>query len=246
MTGATQARGTVPASHATGGPAPQVVLHQFEISPFCAKVRKILRAKGVAYRVENYHGLRAWQIRRLTPAGQLPVLDWDDERVHDSTAIAAFLEQRRPTPRLFPSDSRLAATARLLADWADGSLHAYEVYLRVEYAQARERAMALLCTGRPAWELSVFAPIATRRMRAQVDAWGLTRRDAAAIEAAFLRRMDDLDATLAGRAWLVGEQLSIADIAVSAQLDEIVRTSTLADRLLLRPQLARWLAQLAP
>ncbi|MDE2297039.1 MAG: glutathione S-transferase N-terminal domain-containing protein, partial [Burkholderiales bacterium] len=71
--------------------APDVVLHQWEISPFCGKVRRMLRMKGVAHRVENYNGLRALKVARLSRAGTLPVLDWGAERVADSSAIAAFL-----------------------------------------------------------------------------------------------------------------------------------------------------------
>lgn len=225
--------------------APDVVLHQWEISPFCGKVRRILRMKGVAHRVENYNGLRALKVARLSPAGTLPVLDWGTERVADSSAIAAFLEQHQPTPRLYPAGARDAALARTLEDWADESLYAYTLYFRVEYAQARAQAIALLCAGRPSWERAIFANVYTRRLRRRVDALGLTRRPGAEIEAAFLRLVDDLDALLRGREWLVGEARSIADIAVAAQLDEMLRTSTLAERIRHRPNVARWLAQQA-
>lgn len=223
----------------------EVVLHQWEVSPFCAKVRKLLRFKGIAFRVENYHGLRALKAARLSPARQLPVLDWGGERIADSSAIAAFVDQRVPTPPLYPADPRDAALARRHEDWAGASLYHYGVYLRVEYAQPRARTIALLCEGRPAWERALFGPAWTRRMRAKVDALGLTRRDGAAIEAAFLRLVDDLDAGLRGRDWLVGDAPGIADIAVSAQLDEVLRTSTLSDRIRLRPNVDRWLARMA-
>ena len=225
--------------------APDVVLHQWEISPFCGKVRQILRMKGIAHRVENYNGLRALKAARLSHAGTLPVLDWGSERVADSTAIAAFLDQRQPAPPIYPADPRDAALARTFEDWADESLYAYGVYFRVEYAQARAKTIALLCAGRPAWERAIFAPVFTRRLRRKVDALGLTRRAGAEVEAAFLRLVDDLDALLRGREWLVGDAHSIADIAVSAQLEEMMRTSTLADRIRNRANVARWLGRQA-
>ncbi|MGH8462358.1 MAG: glutathione S-transferase N-terminal domain-containing protein, partial [Stenotrophobium sp.] len=36
-----------------------VVLHQWEMSPFCNKVRRCLKYKGVDYTVLNYNGLLA-------------------------------------------------------------------------------------------------------------------------------------------------------------------------------------------
>lgn len=219
----------------------EVTLHQWEISPFCGTVRKILRFKGVPYRIENYNGRLARRVKRLTHAGTLPVLDWGGERVVDSSAIAAFIEQRVPTPTLYPADPREAALARLYEDWAGTSLADQNLYFRVEYAAPRARAIELLCAGRPAWERMLFATVYTRRARRRLDALGYTRRDGPGIEAAFLRRVDDLDARLREHQWLVGGMHSIADIAVSAQLDEMLRTSTLADRIRLRPNVARWL-----
>jgi glutathione S-transferase len=220
------------------------VLHQWEISPFCHKVRMMLRFKGIPYRVENYNGLRALKASRLAPSRQLPVMDWGAERVADSASIAAFLDQRVPSPPLYPPNAADAALARRYEDWAGSSLYHYQVYFRVDYAVPRALAVELMCAGRPAWERVVFAPAFNRQLRAKVDAWGLTRRDGAAIEAAFLRIVDDLDTTLRDSAWLVGNACSIADLAVGAQIEEVLRTSTLSDRIRLRSNLVAWLARL--
>ena len=39
--------------------APAIVLHQWAISPFCGKVRRILEHKGLPFEVVDYNGLRA-------------------------------------------------------------------------------------------------------------------------------------------------------------------------------------------
>ena len=220
---------------------PEVVLHQWEISPFCGKVRQMLRHKGVPYRTVEYNGLRVRTMRRLSVAGLLPVLDWDGERIADSAKIAAFLEQRVPTPPLYPADPRDAALARRYEDWAASSLYAYGLYLRAEYAAPRAVSIALLCAGRPAWERLLFSAAYTRHVRRRVAALGFLKREGAEVEATCLRLVDDLDASLRERAWLVGEARSIADISVAAQLQEMLRTSTLADRIRRRPNVVRWL-----
>jgi glutathione S-transferase len=53
--------------------------------------------------------------------------------------------------------------------------------------------------------------------------------------------LDALDALLADGPWLVENAKSIADIAVAAQLDEILRTSAVASSILERPRIAEWL-----
>jgi len=68
----------------------EVILHQWQVSPYCAKVRKMLRHKGIGFRAQNYHGLLASQAAKLSATGKLPVLDYDGQRIADSTAIATF------------------------------------------------------------------------------------------------------------------------------------------------------------
>ena len=223
----------------------RVVLHQGEISPYCGKVRKILRVKGIAYDVENYNGLRSPKAAALTPAGKLPVLDWDGERIADSTAIAVFLDQRQPLPALYPADPRDAAMARMLEDWADESLYYFAIFFRVRYDDAMSRSVALLCEGRPAWERPVFRPIFSRMIRRKLREHGFSGRTREQIEAEFVRHLDDLETVLRGCDWLVGDSQSIADIAVSAQIDEVVRTSHLAGRIRSLPGISKWLARMA-
>lgn len=223
----------------------QVVLHQWQVSPFCAKVRKMLRRKGVAFRVENYHGLLAGKAAKLSAAGKLPVMDFDGQRVADSTAIAVFLDERLPAAPLYPGDPAEAAMARIFEDWADESLYTFEIFFRAEYPEARAAAVALLCEGRPAWEQRLFAPLFTRSVRRRLRAAGFRADARGDIEAAFLRHMTDLDVLLTRQDWLVGRTMSIADIAVSAQVDEVVRTSHLAERILALPNLSGWLARMA-
>jgi glutathione S-transferase len=88
----------------------------------CGKIRKVLAFKGLPYRIEEYGGLRGILPRRLSSAGKLPVLDYGDLRLSDSSAIARALDARHPSPPLVPSslDPHLV---HLLEDWADESLY---------------------------------------------------------------------------------------------------------------------------
>jgi glutathione S-transferase len=54
-----------------------VVLHQFEISPFCQKVAKALRHKGIAFEAIDYNGMASAKAQTLSKVGKVPVLDID-------------------------------------------------------------------------------------------------------------------------------------------------------------------------
>lgn len=52
-----------------------VVLHQWEISPFCKKVARMLQFKGIAFETVNYNGVLGAKVPRLSKVGKVPVLD---------------------------------------------------------------------------------------------------------------------------------------------------------------------------
>jgi glutathione S-transferase len=218
-----------------------IVLHQWEISPFCGKVRKVLRWKGLTCQIIDYNGLRATRAGRLSRSGKLPVLDYDGTRIQDSSDIVAFLEQKHPEPALYPSDSLDRATAKLLEDWADESLYWYEVYLRVIYPEVLPKVVQLLCNGRPSWERNIFSFVFRRSLLRQLHGQGLGRQDRNSVESHLLELVASLDAILASREWLVGSAKSVADAAVSAQLDEMLRTSVLAPRIRAHASLMQWI-----
>lgn len=221
-----------------------IVLHQWEVSPYCGKVRRILRHKQLVFRAVEYNGLKALRVRRLSAAGKLPVLDYDGERITDSTAIAAYLEAKHPQPALFPADPRQRAMAALWEDWADESLFWFEVYFRVHDAAALDAAAAAICAGRPAWERWLIVPLFRRDYRARLRAQGLGRLPETEVDRLFDQHLDLLDAVLAENGKLVGATTTIADIAVAAMLDEIIRTSARGIRILARPHVRLWLREL--
>jgi glutathione S-transferase len=220
---------------------PEIVLHQWEISPFCGKVRRILEHKQLAFQVVNYNGLRARKAAKLTKTGKLPVMDYDGERVQDSSDIAAFLEAKHPAPAIFPRDQVLRAQAHFWEDWADESLYWFEVYLRFGYDAARKTSVALLATGRPGYERALLGTVVRGMYRKKLAAQGLGKLGDARVEEKFLEHVDALEALLATKPWLVGDERTIADIAVQSQLAEIARTSHLAPELAKRTHVTAWL-----
>jgi glutathione S-transferase len=221
------------------------VLHQWVISPFCGKVRKLLRHKGIAFSVVNYNGLQATKVGGVSPTAKLPVLDFGGQRIHDSSAIAAFLESRVPQPPIFPAAPAERARALVFEDWADESLYWIEVALRMGDPAVLPKAAELLCTGRPGWESSVVTTILRLTYPQRLKAQGIGRLPPERVHELLFGHLDTIEAILAEGPWLVGSAKSIADLAVSSQIDEVVRTSPLAPRVLAYERVRDWLTRCA-
>jgi glutathione S-transferase len=222
---------------------PQILLHQWEMSPFCNKARRCLAFKGLAYEVRDYNGLLARKAADLSPAGQLPVLDYDGVRVQDSSHIAAFLDERHPQRPLYPREPRALAAARLWEDWAGASLYFHEIYFRMLDPVSLERGLDLICKGRPRWERAVLKLVFRRRYPAKLKWQGLARQPRTEVERQFFGLLGSLEALLDGRQWLAGDAPYIADLSVAAQIAELNRTSDLAPRVLAHSRLRAWLAR---
>ena len=212
---------------------PRIVLHQWEMSPFCNKTRRCLRFKGLDYSVVDYNGLDARKAATLSPVGKLPVLDYDGERIQDSSRIAAFLDRKHPEKLLYPAEPQALAAARLWEDWAGASLYFFEIYVSM---------LDLICVGRPRWERWVLREVFKRRYPRKLKAQGLGSCSRAEVETQLLRHVADIDALLEGRPFLAGLEPCIADLSVAAQLDEIIRTDQpLAARIRSHARVNAWL-----
>lgn len=225
---------------------PQLItLHQWEISPFCQKVARALRFKGLAFEAIDYNGLLATRAMGLSKVGKMPVLDIDGQRLQDSTRICRYLDEHYPEPPLFPREPQQRALVELWEDWADETLYWFEVYFRVKDAEAFNQAVEFAAAGRPALERLPTRLTLKAMLGLQLYAQGLGRMAREDVEAEFLRHLERLESVLAGGDWLVGPRQTIADIAVGSQLLEVLRTSDrMRPELLTRPRLAAWLERL--
>ena len=189
-------------------------LHQFRHSAFCLKVRMILQAKSLSYRVvEVVPGVGQIDVFRLSGQRQVPVLVDGDTVVADSSAIARHLEILQPDPALVPSDPWHRAQAQLIEDWADTTLAAAA---RMALAQAAvgDNALreALLPDGLPSPVRQTVAALPggwLQGLGEVVDQGG---------RAEMLASLIAIADSVAVKPWLVGDALSLADIAVAAQV----------------------------
>jgi len=189
-------------------------LHQFRHSAFCEKVRLVLAAKGLAYNVvEVTPGVGQLELVRLSGQRQVPVLVDGADVIADSTAIAHHLECNVPEPALLPADPALRAQVLLLEDWADTALGA-GARLALVQAAAVDPVLrgGLLPDATPAPLRSLVGALPSALLSGVgqvIDHGGMEQ---------LRTNLLQLCALVQHQPYLVGAQLSLADLAVVAQL----------------------------
>lgn len=192
----------------------QITLYGPREAPFVIKVELALLLKKLDFDAKVPQGPEDY--RRWSPeTGLLPVIDVDGTRVHDSSAILDFLDERFPEPPLLSSDPKTASSQRRLESWAEQTFTFYWMsYLRA------------LVRGDEAAEQPSGAPRGGARSR-------LSRRKKAptvnleqeGLGKEFGQRLDDLVNFLGRRPFFYSDRVSRADLAVYSFLNYVPETA---------------------
>lgn len=219
-----------------------LVLHQFEVSPFCDKVRRVLHYKRRPYETREVPPTETLvRLRRLNPVGKVPVIEHEGTVVADSSEIARYLDATFPDPPIYPDDPRDRALCHFIEDWADESLYFFELWLRFGVREnAGEWSRRASQSEPPLIRRATEAALPTF-MRNVLKAQGLGRRSPEAVLDELDRHLDAIDVWLGQGEWLVGARLSIADIAAYSQLACAGETDEGASLLARHPGVLAWM-----
>ena len=193
-------------------------LHQFRHSAFCEKVRLVLALKRLQYTVvEVTPGLGQLALFRLSGQRQVPVLVDGSEVIADSSAIALYLEAHHPSPFLLPADPGERARVLLLEDWADTALAA-GCRLALVHAAATDPVLrsALLPDSTPGPLRQLVSNLPSEVMGSVGEAFDSML--GAGERQRLLANLEQLAVLADAQPYLVGSSLSLADVAVAAQL----------------------------
>ena len=174
------------------------ILYGSPLSPFQRKVEAVLSLKGAEYDCEpiSIPGPPDWY-REINPLGSIPTLrdtavgkNGADGTICDSSAICAYLEKKHPEVLVYPDDSYDYGRALWLEEFADTGM-------------AREGGMGL------------FRPIVFNIFQGKEPDLDTARQT-------WTEKLpplwDYLEKELDGRSHFYGETITIADIAVAAQI----------------------------
>ncbi len=116
-------------------------IFQSQTSMFCEKVRIVLALKKVPYEVVDVKKDQRKSLIEYSAQRKVPVMDYHDQCIIDSTIISAFLEEKYPENSIFPDGASDKGLCLMLEDWADEVLiHAIHLMRRAENPEARVEA----------------------------------------------------------------------------------------------------------
>ena len=193
-------------------------LHQFRHSAFCEKVRLVLAAKRLDYTVvEVTPGIGQLELFRLSGQRQVPVLVDGAEVIADSTAIALYLERHHPDVPLLPAAAADRARVLLIEDWADTALAA-GCRMALVQAAALDPLLrsALLPDSTPGPLRQLVSNLPSAVMAGMGEA--LVSVVGTAERQQLQTNLEQLALLVTDQPYLVGDRLSLADLAVAAQL----------------------------
>jgi glutathione S-transferase len=172
------------------------------LSPFVRKVMVFAREKGIEFELKPI-GLGDTDpvFRAASPFGKMPALVHGDYALADSSAIVHYLETLHPDVPLIPADARLRGQVIWFDEFADTIL--FEAVRPLFF----NRVVRPLVLGQPG--------------------------DTAAADTAEAEHLppilDWLEGQIGDRSALVGERLTLADIAVASPLANLRHASTILD-----------------
>lgn len=164
-----------------------VIVYGINLSTFTRKVRLALAEKDLPYRLE-VAPMGSPRVKSLHPLGQIPVVEDQGVAIPDSSVIIAYLERAYPERPLYPATAADLARALWLEEYADTRLRQATV------AFFAERVVKPLFQGKPG------------------DTEAIARAEPLLAECC-----DYLDRNLGEGPFLLGDDLTVADVAVGAQ-----------------------------
>jgi glutathione S-transferase len=187
-------------------------------SPFCLKAHRALRAAGLRY--ESRRGDAPHAFKRLNPTGQVPVLLVDGEPVADSTAILQRIDAL--TGALTRGlDAGQRAEAWLWEELADSALNGFLVSARWADERNWQRVRECYFGAAPWFVQRIVAPRLRKQVVGAMVARDVWRRGAEACWARFQTTLDQLEARAPQRGFWLNDTVTVADVALFAQLHSL-------------------------
>ena len=206
-----------------------LTLYQFRHSAFCLKTRMALHAKKILYRVQEVTpGIGQVEIFQLSGQKQLPIIvDDNNQIISDSSNICKYIDKKNSNNELYPSDPFLFSQTKLIEDWADTTMASIcKTSLIKSTLDNPHLRDALLPDEIPSSIRGVVDKLPLNNL-SKISNLVLSNKD----NIEFQTILEALSQSLGKNKFIVGDSLTIADIAVAAQLSMLKFPSSSGSKL---------------
>jgi glutathione S-transferase len=225
----------------------QATLYQFELCPFCHKVKAGLDLKGIAAQRVEVNPMNKKELPEL-PEGapkKVPVIEVDGRIIYDSTDILMFLDEARPDVQPFmPTDEAARAKAVKIEQWVDDELtFSLPTVIYGTWGEAAKAAQVTARTSNFGFVQNIAVRAGGSLIMHQVCKKILKKRGKTDGHAWMAENLDQIETWLDDD-YLAGSAVSLADVAVHGALT-CVKEFPVFETIMSRPKLATWYNRMA-
>lgn len=180
---------------------------------------------------------------RINPKGLVPALQHDEHLLVESNVIIEYLNEAFPEPPLLPVESAACARVRWWMKKLDDGLHLETIALSFGIAFRHQLIAACGSDEAVAAHFARIPDPYVREVQRGVVDEGIESPRFEQVVQAFDQLLGDLEQALSTNVWIVGDELTLADIAYApyvTRLDHLHLQGLWDDR----PNIARWYAAL--
>ena len=229
-----------------------IVVEGSNISYFTGKLENYFRIKGIPYTFRPLVFPAAVKLnQQRVGVSQIPVVGLGDGRwMTDTTVMIQWFEEHYPEPKVIPEDALQRFISLLLEDYADEWLWRPAMHYRWYYdegAHLQSRHLVdELVRGLPLPKFLLRFNMRRRQRGGYTAGDGIGPDAVAGVEAIFLRTLQQMDAILADRPFLLGDRPSLADVGFSGPFFRHFALDPVALEVIRQdaPRVLEWVARL--
>jgi glutathione S-transferase len=217
-------------------------LFGMEVSPYSVKVRALLRFKQLPFEWVLRSQANEAEFREHAKVPLIPLLLTPGGAMQDSTPMLDYLEAAHPSPSIRLADPVLNFLSNALEEAADEWLVKPMFHYRWNYEADRIDAGMRIATASvpPGVDPSKFATLISNHLMTRSAPLGCTVANKPLLERYLQESATRLNAHLASRSFIFGEQLSAADLGLGSLYYELYSDPTPRSRLQPFTHLAAW------
>jgi microsomal prostaglandin-E synthase 2 len=223
-----------------------LTLFQFELCPYCHKVRAGLELKGLAFRKVEVNPMSKKELPSLPPGApkKVPVLRAGSDTVADSTLILDYIEAHYPGKVSFtPDDEAARKLGAEIEEWVDSELtFALPTVIYGTWGEAVKAAQVTARTSNFGFVQNLGVRVGGSLIMHQVAKRLLKKRGKTDGHGWIEEAMTQVETWLGERPFLTGTQLSMGDVALHGALT-CVSEFPIHGEIMRRPRVAAWFAR---
>lgn len=219
-------------------------LYQFELCPYCHKVKAGLEIKGVPFRKVEVNPMNKKELPANLPEGaprKVPVLDLGGEVVFDSTDILHRLDALYPDRNPFnPTDAAAKALSDQVESWVDDEFtYALPTVIYGTWGEAAKAAQVTARTSNFGFFQNLTVRAGGSLIMHQISKRILKKRSRTDAHAWIADCLDTFEGWLGDKPFVAGDAVSLGDVAMHGAVT-CVSEFPVSASIMARPRIKAW------